>query len=277
MIATLSGEKGYTYFRKQVLKGVARQPFDVNAAWPALQEIGKGEYNEVRRLLPQHAEQMGVPASTPLAVRRTIRATPTERLVDEAWLSSRMDLLGVSPKVFAMWIEDAVDSTTHGRLLMIVQAFERSLHDVLKQRDLRHAEEQELEGHLKAVARAGYILVDVKARNCVQSDAHGIRLVDFDPWFTIKAPELTTSCRLLAHTALLVAMTLCFQRRQILGSLLMTLAEDPCITFLDEDAAAVVDARTVWGRVEQNVSHYLRRNGCLGPEQPFWSWLATKR
>ena len=131
------------------------------------------------------------------------------------------------------------------RLYMIMRGYDRSLYDVLSERDLTPGEEAQLRRFLHTVADSGVLLLDLKPGNVVHSGGE-LLLVDFGAKHTVKVPGLSTESRELLHTALLVSIAVCTTGRVILRSRLTELAHDPMVRFLDEKDAP---AGALWSRL----------------------------
>ena len=257
-------EKGFALFRRGLLTFERRRPFDVD--WDALPVKGSGSFNEVRVVPSEQAAALGVDPSTPLVIRRTLVPTSIDALVVEAYLTRRMAILKVAPTLYASWLEREGDGA---RLYLIMRGFERSLHDVLKERDLTAPEEAQLQRFLHVVADSGVLLLDLKPANVVHTGDQ-LALIDFGARHTVKVSKLSTESRELLHTALLVSIAICTTGRVILRSRLMELANDPMVRFLDEKDAPV---GALWSRLQSQFSHYLRKRGCLAEGQSPWAYI----
>ena len=220
----------------------------------------------MRVLPPERAAALGVDASTPLVARRTLVPTSIDALMVEAYLTRRMAILDVAPPLYASWLEREGDKA---RLYMITRGYDRSLHAVLSERDLTPGEEAQLQRFLHTVADSGVLLLDLKPGNVVHSGGQ-LALIDFRAKHTVKVPELSTESRELLHTALLVSIAICTTGKVILRSLLLELANDPMVRFLDEKDAP---AGALWSRLQSQFTNYLRKRGCLVESQSPWAYI----
>ena len=260
----VSSEKGYALLKRNLLKFEQRRPFDPAPIWDALPQIGRGAFNEVRGpLLPDQLAALRLPPDTRVVLRRTQKPTPFGKLIGEAWLTRRMSILEVSPKLYAMWLER--ESQTEARLYIIMAFYEQSLQTLLKERPLTPSEEAGLQLYLQKVAESGYILLDIKPGNIVHSQGE-LKLIDFGVDHTVLAPELSCESRELLHTALLSAIAICLTGRVLLKDRLNALSHDPIVRFLNEEQ----DDNNLWNRVTKQLTHYLR--GCLDGRS-LWSYL----
>ena len=236
-IVPVSTESGYSDMRNHLLR-FAPPPFDI--AFKQLQRVGVGGQNEVRAM----------PASVgAYVVRRTVKPTPFNVLLAEAWISRRFAALGVSPRVEAMWLERSDDANKTGRLFIVMPAYERSLRSLLEQRSLTAKEESTLVSHLRAVALSGMMLLDLKLLNILHKvgddGSSMLSLIDFDAYWTVKAPRLSPESREL------------IQLLQLVG---------PCSkpSLLRARLSELVNESTVASRVERE------QRQCDSTEQRLW-------
>ena len=261
----VSSEKGYALLKRNLLKFEQRRPFDTAPIWDALPQIGRGSFNEVRGPLPpDQLAALRLSPDTSVVLRRTLQPTPFAEVIGEAWLTRRMGILDVSPKVYSMWLQR--ESQTHARLYVVMDLYQGSLQSLLKRRALTSAEEAVLQRLLQTVAESGYVLLDIKPGNIVFAEG-ALKLIDFGADHTVLAPELSCASRELLHTALLSAISICVTGRVLLSERLNALAHDQLVRFLNEDER---DEDKLWTRVTRQLTHYLK--DCLNGRS-LWAYL----
>ena len=245
--SALGSAARFCAFRRKLLLGSERcccAPWgDISLVVSRSMPFAEGGSNMLRRLVHIdetvalrrgiHRHQWPQNASAATALLRTSKPRSTPRAVRDAWVLWELSRLGVAPPTLAAWLEQNASSQTV-RLHSIVQEWGTPLKhagDFIADspRAATRALENAVEEQIRAVARSGLILSDLKSAHVLvrsrSDDAGGaeaqaigsqigplpweVRLVDFDYPFAHPVPCVSADCRLLFMLSLLAAEMAC--------------------------------------------------------------------
>ena len=163
--------------------------------------IGDGAYNVVRRIARDSGPAVAMRSA------KNAEELSHDDMSAEIMLSSAMDLLGISPRLYAWKIWES--SLGERDFSMVVELYDFSLAGMLKSDEGPFAGlEVEIARGIATLADVGICHCDIKPANIVVSRHGSARLIDWDPGFTVP----------------LVAEDLDFDtRRAVLGACMMKL------------------------------------------------------